>query len=63
MAVRLFDLISDPLRHGGMSPMCGFGFGKKVLDSLLGSPEVLRPFSDRDYVLHALRDAHSTTSL
>jgi hypothetical protein len=43
--------------------MCGFGFGEKLLDALLGSVEVLRPFSDRDYVLHALRDVHSTTSL
>jgi hypothetical protein len=63
MAVRLFDLIFDTLRHGGMSPMCGFGFGEKLLDALLGSAEVLRPFSDRDYVPHALRDVHSTTSL
>jgi hypothetical protein len=62
IAVRLFDLIFDPLRHGGMSPMSGFGFGEKPLDALLGSAEVLRPFSDREYVLHVLRDAHSTTS-
>jgi hypothetical protein len=42
--------------------MCGFGFGEKPLDALLGSAEVLRPFSDRNNVLHALRDpAHSTT--
>jgi hypothetical protein len=62
MAVRLFDLIFDPLRHGGRSAMCGFGFGEKPLDALLGSAEVLRPFSDRNNVLHALRDpAHSTT--
>ena len=31
MAMRLFDLIFDPLRHGGMSTMCGFGFGEKLL--------------------------------
>jgi hypothetical protein len=42
MAVRLFDLIFDPLRHGGRSAMCGFGFGEKPLDALLGSAEVLR---------------------
>ena len=28
MAVRLFDLIFDPLRHGGMSAMCSFVFGE-----------------------------------
>ena len=62
MVVRLFDLIFDPLRHSGRSAMCGFGFGEKPLDALLGSAEVLRPFSDRNNVLHALRDpAHSTT--
>jgi len=51
-----------PLLDGGRSAMCGFGFGEKPLDALLGSAEVLRPFSDRNNVLHALRDpAHSTT--
>ena len=37
MAVRLFDLIFNSLRHGGMSTMCGFGFGEKLLDALLRS--------------------------
>ena len=46
-----------------MSPMSRFGFGEKLLDALLGSAEVLRPFSDRDYVLHAWRDVHSTEIL
>ena len=35
MAVRLFDLIFDPLRRGGMSAMCGFVFGEKLLDAPL----------------------------
>ena len=37
MAVRLFDLIFDPLRHRGMSAMCGFGFGEKLLDGAGGA--------------------------
>jgi hypothetical protein len=62
MAVRLSDLIFNPLRHRGMSAMCGFGFGEKPLDTLLGSAEVSRPFSNRNYIPHALRDTtHSST--